>query len=186
MNGAARSLVRLISALLDYPEDDFFLRARLLEDEMDLLPAPCASPLRAFVRAARNRGLRALREEHVAVFDLDRECSLSLAWHRYGDDPRLGRALAALNELYRDAGYEPLRGVLPDHLPLVLEFAAVAPDWARQTLLDGFGREVLGLCARLEGRHAESPYVLLFRPLAAALGPAPARSLPVPLKERAD
>ena len=66
-----------------------------------------ACPLREFIRSARSKGLSRLREEHVAIFDMDSKCSLSLAWHRYGDDPRLGRALAGLNELYRDAGFEP-------------------------------------------------------------------------------
>lgn len=97
-------------------------------------------PLREFIRSARSKGLSRLREEHVAIFDMDSKCSLSLAWHRYGDDPRLGRALAGLNELYRDAGFEPVQGLLPDYLPLVLEFFAAAPDWARVVLLDGFGQ----------------------------------------------
>ena len=122
MNDSDRQLLLAVSGLLHYPEDDFFVQARSFEELCDLLSVVRACPLREFIRSARSKGLSRLREEHVAIFDMDSKCSLSLAWHRYGDDPRLGRALAGLNELYRDAGFEPVQGLLPDYLPLVLEF----------------------------------------------------------------
>jgi len=128
MNGSDRQLLLAVSGLLHYPDDDFFVQARSIEELCGLLSVVRAYPLREFIRSARSKGLSSLREEHVAIFDMDGKCSLSLAWHRYGDDPRLGRALAGLNELYRDAGFEPVRGILPDYLPLVLEFLSAAPD----------------------------------------------------------
>lgn len=150
MNDSDRQLLLAVSGLLHYPEDDFFVQARSVEELCDLLSVVRACPLREFIRSARSKGLSRLREEHVAIFDMDSKCSLSLAWHRYGDDPRLGRALAGLNELYRDAGFEPVQGLLPDYLPLVLEFFSAAPDWARVVLLDGFGKELIGIYAALE------------------------------------
>ena len=153
MNDSDRQLLLAVSGLLHYPEDDFFVQARSFEELCDLLSVVRACPLREFIRSARSKGLSRLREEHVAIFDMDSKCSLSLAWHRYGDDPRLGRALAGLNELYRDAGFEPVQGLLPDYLPLVLEFLSAAPDWARVVLLDGFGKELIGIYAALEARH---------------------------------
>ena len=167
-----------MSGLLHYPEDDFFVQARSFEELCDLLSVVRACPLREFIRSARSKGLSRLREEHVAIFDMDSKCSLSLAWHRYGDDPRLGRALAGLNELYRDAGFEPVQGLLPDYLPLVLEFFAAAPDWARVVLLDGFGKELIGIYAALEARHPDSSYVSLFRTIVAVLGLVPDQRLP--------
>ena len=87
-------------------------------------------------------------------------------------------ALAGLNELYRDAGFEPVQGLLPDYLPLVLEFFSAAPDWARVVLLDGFGKELIGVYAALEARHPDSSYVSLFRPIVAVLGLVPDQCLP--------
>lgn len=178
MNGSDRQLLLAVSGLLHYPDDDFFVQARSIEELCGLLSVVRAYPLREFIRSARSKGLSSLREEHVAIFDMDGKCSLSLAWHRYGDDPRLGRALASLNELYRDAGFEPVRGILPDYLPLVLEFLSAAPDWARLVFLDGFGKELLGVYAALEARHPGSSYVSLFRPIAAVLGLVPDQRLP--------
>ena len=109
MNDFDRQLLLAVSGLLHYPDDDFFVQARSFEELCDLLSVVRACPLREFIRSARSKGLSRLREEHVAIFDMDSKCSLSLAWHRYGDDPRLGRALAGLNELYRDAGFEPYK-----------------------------------------------------------------------------
>ena len=116
MNDSDRQLLLAVSGLLHYPEDDFFVQARSFEELCDLLSVVRACPLREFIRSARSKGLSRLREEHVAIFDMDSKCSLSLAWHRYGDDPRLGRALAGLNELYRDAdrrGSRPCPGSTP-------------------------------------------------------------------------
>ena len=163
MNDSDRQLLLAVSGLLHYPDDDFFVQARSFEELCDLLSVVRACPLREFIRSARSKGLSRLREEHVAIFDMDSKCSLSLAWHRYGDDPRLGRALAGLNELYRDAGFEPVQGLLPDYLPLVL---------------DGFGKELIGIYAALEARHPDSSYVSLFRPIVAVLGLVPDQRLP--------
>ena len=178
MNGSDRQLLLAVSGLLHYPDDDFFVQARSIEELCGLLSVVRAYPLREFIRSARAKGLSSLREEHVAIFDMDGKCSLSLAWHRYGDDPRLGRALAGLNELYRDAGFEPVRGILPDYLPLVLEFLSAAPDWARLVFLDGFGKELLGVYAALEARYPGSSYLSLFRPIVAVLGLVPDQRLP--------
>ena len=134
MNDSDRQLLLAVSGLLHYPEDDFFVQARSVEELCDLLSVVRACPLREFIRSARSKGLSRLREEHVAIFDKDSKCSLALAWHRYGDDPRLGRALAGLNELYRDAGFEPVQGLLPDYLPLVLEFFSAALGWCCSTV----------------------------------------------------
>ena len=99
MNDSDRQLLLAVSGLLHYPDDDFFVQARSFEELCDLLSVVRACPLREFIRSARSKGLSRLREEHVAIFDMDSKCSLSLAWHRYGDDPRLGRALAGLTGL---------------------------------------------------------------------------------------
>lgn len=178
MNDSDRQLLLAVSGLLHYPDDDFFVQARSFEELCDLLsvvrgvPAAGVHPVgpleRAFQIARRAR-------RH---FRHGQQVQPVPCMHRYGDDPRLGRALAGLNELYRDAGFEPVQGLLPDYLPLVLEFFAAAPDWARVVLLDGFGKELIGIYAALEARHPDSSYVSLFRPIVAVLGLVPDQRLP--------
>lgn len=96
-------------------------------------------------------------QRFVAIFDHTPAASLYMTWHRYGNDRSQGQAMAALNGLYRSAGFEPLDGDMPDYLPRMLEFLSVAPDWARDALLDGFGPELAALhktLAELEAPHA--------------------------------
>lgn len=178
MNDSDRQLLLAVSGLLHYPEDDFFVQARSFEELCDLL---------SVVRACRC-GSSSGRPARKGFLDCAKSTSPFSTWTASaacplhgtatGDDPRLGRALAGLNELYRDAGFEPVQGLLPDYLPLVLEFFSAAPDWARVVLLDGFGKELIGVYAALEARHPDSSYVSLFRPIVAVLGLVPDQRLP--------
>lgn len=157
-----RALVR-ISRLLDYPDPEFF--AAIPEMRADIranLEGEEAAVLGAFLEALEKLGPRDAQEAYVRVFDHDPQASLYLAWHRYGNDRGQGRAMAALNGLYRMAGFEPLPGVLPDYLPRVLEFLSVCEDWAAEALFDGFGPELAALARRLAALDcAQAPLVRL-------------------------
>jgi nitrate reductase molybdenum cofactor assembly chaperone NarJ/NarW len=75
-------------------------------------------------------------QHHVATFDLKRRCSPYLTYYRYGDTRQRGMALLALKHTYRRVGLEFAGKELPDYLPAVLEFAALAPDGIGTTLLN--------------------------------------------------
>lgn len=158
-----RKVLVRISRLLDYPGEEFFadipeMRADILAN----LEGREAAELAAFLDALEAAGPKAAQEAYVRVFDHDPQASLYLAWHRYGNDRGQGRAMAALNGLYRAAGFEPVPGVLPDYLPRVLEFLSVCEDWAAEALLDGFGPELAELQKRLFALDcAQAPLVRL-------------------------
>ena len=157
-----KALVR-VSRLLDYPGEEFFadipeMRADILAN----LEGREAAELAAFLDALEAAGPKAAQEAYVRVFDHDPQASLYLAWHRYGNDRGQGRAMAALNGLYRAAGFEPVPGMLPDYLPRVLEFLSVCEDWAAEAVLDGFGPELAELEKRLFALDcAQAPLVRL-------------------------
>lgn len=151
-----------LSVLLRYPDESTLPLFSTMREELPLhldAEQPKVRCVWDFLTCLDRRGVCAMQEEHVRTFDMSATCSPHLAWSRYGDDPRLGRALAALNELYRDAGFEPLPGELPDYLPMMLEFIAVCPEWARETLLDGFGGELVKLSAGIT--ETGNPYTAL-------------------------
>ena len=120
----------LLSYLLRYPEDELEL-ARTAVDE---LPAGDA-------RAALERFLEAIddgsdpRVRYVATFDLKRLVTPYLTYYENGDTRRRGVALLRLKRLYREAGFPVADGELPDHLAVMLAFAALAPQ--------GYGDAVL-------------------------------------------
>ena len=145
-----RRTLRCVSQLLDYPDHAFFERIpeyRALVEEVRGFANPI---LHLFLDELEALGPRAAQEAYVGAFDHDPASSLYLTWRRYGNDRKQGRAMASLNELYRDAGFEPVPGVLPDYAPRVLEFLSVCEDWAAITLLDGFGPELASLGHGLE------------------------------------
>lgn len=160
MTPEQRYLLALVSRLLEYPDDAWF--DALPEWRHDLengSPLPAASPeyaiVSAFLAKIAETGRDAARESYVSIFDHDPATSPYLAWHRYGNDRSQGRAMAALNGLYRAAGFEPLQGSMPDYLPRMLEFLAICEDWAAEAMLDGFGPELDMLLQNLKDRQCE-------------------------------
>lgn len=142
-----RAFLALASSLMEYPGREFFQTLpELLREFEEILSDPQNAEAKAvvdsFVQKLAEDGEQLSQEKYVALFDHHPDASLYLAWRRYGNDRGQGKAMAALNGLYKTAGLEPVPGVLPDYLPRVLVFFSVAEEWAVETLLDGFGPEL--------------------------------------------
>jgi nitrate reductase delta subunit len=126
---------KIVSALLRYPEPELLealpaIRAAALEQEI-----PQAERIAALIDDWSARDLIDLQAEYVEVFDLGRRSSLYLTWHQYGDRRQRGLVLLKLKRTYQEHGMDPVEDELPDWLPLMLEFAAAAPEPAGVELL---------------------------------------------------
>jgi nitrate reductase delta subunit len=91
-----------------------------------------ADGLRAFLAYAGRQSALDLAAHYVTVFDLRNRRSLNLTWWSDGDTRRRGMALLAVKEAYRAAGWDFAGEDLPDHLPAVLEFAALEDPRAQE------------------------------------------------------
>lgn len=150
MTEGQRAMLDMASRALDYPDEAFFTQIPLLRQEAEKsLEEKPRRLFHAFLDELEKDGSITAQQKYVASFDHDPANSLYLAWHRYGNDRGQGKALAALNGLYRAAGLEPVYGAMPDYLPRVLEFMAVSDDWAVEVMLDGFGPEMWRLTENL-------------------------------------
>ena len=113
---------------LGYPDEQMLTQLPLLRQA--LAEQPASEPVSRLV-AALDR-LEAgdpdqLRTAYVELFDLHRTQTLYLSYWTDGDTRRRGETLAGFKQRYRDSGFlVDLRGELPDYLPLVLEYAAMA------------------------------------------------------------
>ena len=118
--------------------------------------------------------LRELERQYVDVFDLSRRNALYLSYWTDGDTRRRGDVLARFKAAYRASGFVvDTHGELPDHLPMVLEFAAVADPVAGEELLQDY-RASLEL-VRLALVDRGSPYADALVAVCATLpGPSPA------------
>lgn len=123
-----RVVHQVASWCLSYPDDQLLdllptLRAAL-DEQPDSEPVAL---LTGVVDTLLTASPEDLRHSYVDVFDLSRKHTLYLTYWTDGDTRRRGEALAAVKQLYRDSGFvTDLRGELPDHLPIVLEFCARA------------------------------------------------------------
>lgn len=156
---------KLLSVLLRYPDERLVDARGEIAVVVDSLPQ--REPLQRFVTYLAARSSRELEQHYVETFDLRRRASLYLTYYVHGDTRKRGMALLRLKRLYAAAGLELANGELPDYLPLMLEFAALAPADAGHTLLREH-RPALELLRR-SLHDAESPYADLLDALCAGL-----------------
>ncbi|MDX3386441.1 nitrate reductase molybdenum cofactor assembly chaperone [Streptomyces niveiscabiei] len=125
--GARALLLRLCSLLLQYPDGELVAARAELTATVEALPSSSAAGhLSAFTAWLASQEPQALERHYVETFDLRRRSSLYLTYYLHGDTRRRGMALLTLGRRYRAAGWDVGEGELPDHLPVVLEFAALA------------------------------------------------------------
>ncbi|MEV1249438.1 nitrate reductase molybdenum cofactor assembly chaperone [Nonomuraea sp. NPDC050022] len=121
------TLLRLISLLLQYPDAELLAACDELSGAAAALPeSPTRDALVAFTAWYGECEPMWLARHYVETFDLRRKSSLYLTYYLHGDTRRRGMALLTLKQRYRVAGLTPPEGELPDFLPVVCEFAALA------------------------------------------------------------
>ncbi|HEX5468220.1 MAG TPA: nitrate reductase molybdenum cofactor assembly chaperone [Gaiellaceae bacterium] len=151
---------RLLSLALDYPSEevDGVLAAAAGEADTGLAP---------FWHWWRETPLAERQRCYVETFDLDRRTSLHLTYYLHGDTRKRGMALLRLKRLYAAAGLPLDTEELPDFLPALLEFAALAPDDYGKTLLAEHRLALELLRRRLA--EVESPWACLLEALCGSL-----------------
>ncbi|MFE1285619.1 nitrate reductase molybdenum cofactor assembly chaperone [Streptomyces sp. NPDC058751] len=133
---ARTTVMRLCSLLLQYPDAELTTARPVLAAAVAALPpSPAAGDLTAFTDWLTTQEPDALERHYVEMFDLRRKSSLYLTYYLHGDTRRRGMALLTLNQRYRAAGWDTDGGELPDHLPVVLEFAALTGTGAGEAPL---------------------------------------------------
>lgn len=133
-----RLTLRALAYLLSYPDAQ---RRSALPQLMDALQLEQAlTPDRLAEIDALCRHIVALdpleaESRYVDQFDRGRQTSLHLFEHVHGDSRDRGPALVDLLQTYDRAGLQFDGEELPDHLPVVLEFASTQPpELAREFL----------------------------------------------------
>jgi nitrate reductase molybdenum cofactor assembly chaperone NarJ/NarW len=125
------------SLLLAYPDDGQAQRLDTVEELLDHIRGPAAPSLGQTLCALRARDLMTAATDYVETFDMRRRNTMYLTYWTAGDTRNRGREMLVFATAYRDAGVEPPRKEAPDHLPVVLEFAAtVDPEVGRQLLTE--------------------------------------------------
>lgn len=179
----------ILSTLLRYPDEA--LRA----DLPDVMAAIADAGFSERDRRALERLVRRLasgdpldrQEEFVRLFDRGRSTSLHLFEHVHGDTRNRGPAMVELAAVYDANGFAMTGNELPDYLPLVLEFCAVAPPETAANLLAQAGPLLQQIHARLMARGLPSSrgYAAVLAAVLSEASLTPA-ALPTDAQDQAD
>jgi nitrate reductase delta subunit len=157
------------SLLLDYPDEQTLDRAALIGSASWRLPQAIGDSLRDFLHHLTSTPLPELQADYVETFDSRRRCNLFLTYFAHGDTRKRGLALLRFKQTYLRSGFVLADDELPDHLCVVLEFAATVDQrTGRDLILDHrAGLELL----RLSLRDLGSPWASVVDAVTATLPP---------------
>jgi nitrate reductase molybdenum cofactor assembly chaperone NarJ/NarW len=157
------------SLLLDYPDEETLARSDLIRRASQSLPSEIGDPVRRFLDHLDSTPLDQLQADYVETFDNRRRCNLFLTYFAHGDTRKRGMALLRFKQTYLASGFVLDEAELPDHLCVVLEFAATVDQaLGRDLMLDHrAGLELL----RLSLRDLGSPWASLVDAVTATLPP---------------
>ncbi|MCG7406989.1 nitrate reductase molybdenum cofactor assembly chaperone [Paenibacillus sp. ACRRX] len=159
-----RSSWMLFSQLLQYPDaawqdsaDEMYVNwCHLIQDE----EASTAKSLQEFAGQclAEFVGMdtEAITAAYVKTFDFSKKANMYLTYGQLGDDRERGPALLKLKQVYEEEEIVLDTDELPDYLPLVLEYVAVASEERGIGLLVSFRKALVSIRDALH--HMSSPY----------------------------
>lgn len=163
-------LFELASLLLSYPDDRLLAASRHLRAAVaEIIHDEVRGRLDAFLDWLLANEIVQVQTHYVRTFDLRRRSGLYLTYYLHGDTRKRGIALLTLKQRYRVQGLRLAEGELPDLLPVVLEFAAIAGPGDGEAPLRQHRSGLELLRAALE--DAASPYQHLLEAVISALPP---------------
>lgn len=167
---------KLISLLLQYPEADLYAARNEIAAAVEALPkSRSKSRIENFLNYWLSTPLTEQQQRYVETFDFDKRASLYLSFHGYGDRRQRGMAMVRLKNAFATSGLPLNEGELPDYLPVLLEYAALAPKELGLGALGELRAEIELVRSRLHDRN--SPYTALLDAVSSLLGHAGAETM---------
>jgi nitrate reductase molybdenum cofactor assembly chaperone NarJ/NarW len=125
------------SLLLGYPDEELLERLDLIRRAARDLAHHVGGPLCECVEQLECASLGELEADYVDTFDNRRRHNLFLTYFVHGDTRKRGMALLRFKQTYLASGFELTDTELPDHLCVVLEYAAtIDRERGRGLILD--------------------------------------------------
>ena len=181
-----RLTLRVLAALLDYPDAGFLRAVPELVDALDAeaaLPASRRQELAALLHQLQALPPFEAEARYLETFDRGRATSLHLFEHVHGDSRDRGPAMVDLAQTYEAAGLRLDGRELPDHLCVVLEFASTQPAALARAFLGEMAHILQAIFSALRAR--DSAYASLVAAVLELAGQK-VEAVPVPADESLD
>ncbi len=136
MSDRSTAVARLAASwLLTYPDEALLARLDEIHEAVETLPDDTRGPLLAFLAHVDGTPLLDLQQHYVSIFDMRRRACPYLTYWTDGETRNRGQALLRFKSAYKESGFEVSDEELPDHLAVVLEYAAVGDPLTGEALL---------------------------------------------------
>lgn len=181
---SVRYTLRVLSRLLGYPDAQLLKELPAMVDALRMeqaLPRARVDEIEQLCTHIVALGEWEAQARYVDVFDRGHKTSLHLFEHIHGDSRDRGPALVDLQQTYEKAGLMFEANELPDHLPVVLEFASTQPPALAQDFLGEMVEILNAVFSALVKK--DSPYACV---LAAVLEVAGAKAQAVEIDPEPD
>lgn len=119
---------KLASILLHYPDQEWLADEDLWWEVRNLENRTVREKFSQFLTYLEETPLEGLGENYVDTFDLNDKTTLYLTYRIFGENQERGSAFLKLKDEFYVADLPLEDDELPDYLPLILEFAAIARD----------------------------------------------------------
>ncbi|QIL81999.1 nitrate reductase molybdenum cofactor assembly chaperone [Diaphorobacter sp. HDW4A] len=154
-----RYTLRVLARLLAYPDAQLFGELTPMVDALRMeqaLPRARIDEIEQLCSHLATLGEWEAQARYVDLFDRGHKTSLHLFEHVHGDSRERGPALVDLQQTYEKAGLMFDANELPDHLPVVLEFASTQPPEIAEEFLGEMVEILNAIFSALV--HKDSPY----------------------------
>jgi nitrate reductase delta subunit len=135
MTDEKKALLVIMSRILDYPDERFFLEISAIEECIqESLSLAIQDEVIKALKPILFMEMMGLQELYVNTFDYQEKTSLYLTSHEMGDSKKRGAALIKIQNLIVEGGFTYNAKQLADYVPMLLEFQAVADEKIAQLL----------------------------------------------------
>lgn len=148
------------SWLLWYPDEELVARLPRIATAVAGLPPATRGPLDEFLTHLDGTPLGEVQHHYVSIFDMKRKACPYLTYWTHGDTRNRGTAILRFKQAYLDYGFDAGDAELPDHLAVLLEFAAVGDRLTGDALLAEHAGPIRLLREALDGMESAYVHVL--------------------------
>ena len=92
---------KVISELMQYPDEGFMKRLPDVEVAVAELPEELRKKIEAFISFIKSQSPIRLQETYTAAFYMNSKTTLNMAYHQWGNSEKRALALAGLEQIYR-------------------------------------------------------------------------------------